>query len=239
MNFDINQFSELGYVIVKDFLSKGELDTLLETSQKHYEYSLSLTEHEGNYRLNSPTNLNKIEGACEYEPEFLKIAKNKILVDTAKQLINTEETLDVYISKFFPMKPKVGVSTFLHQDNFYFNGNPDTIVSCALYFQNTNKENGCLRVIPRSHEIGILPHDTTSHIEGIQWIDETKLNPNSILDLELDAPYAVFFNINMIHGCYPNTSNGTRFSLAWEYIESSNSNVASSVDNWCDRNSVG
>ena len=91
MNFDINQFSELGYVIVKDFLSKDELDTLLETSQKHYEYSLSLTEHEGNYRLNSPTNLNKIEGACEYEPEFLKIAKNKILVDTAKQLINTEE----------------------------------------------------------------------------------------------------------------------------------------------------
>ena len=112
MNFDINKFNDLGYVIIKDFLSKDELETLLKTSQKHYEYSLNLTEHEGNYRLNSPTNLNKIEGACDFEPEFLKIAKNKILVNTAKQLINTVEPLDVYISKFFPMKPKVGISTF-------------------------------------------------------------------------------------------------------------------------------
>ena len=239
MNFNINKFNELGYVIIKDFLSEDELKDLLKISQKHYKYSLKLTEHEGNYRLNSPTNLNKIEGACEYEPEFLKIAKNKILVNTAKQLINTEETLDVYISKFFPMKPKVGVSTFLHQDNFYFNGDPDNIISCALYFQNTNKENGCLRIIPGSHKIGIIPHDVISHIEGIQWIDETKLNPNWILDLELDAPYAVFFNINMIHGCYPNTSNNTRFSLAWEYIESNNNNVVSSENNWCDRNLVG
>jgi ectoine hydroxylase-related dioxygenase (phytanoyl-CoA dioxygenase family) len=239
MNFNINKFNVLGYVIIKDFLSEDELKDLLKISQKHYKYSLNLTEHEGNYRLNSPTNLNKIEGACEYEPEFLKIAKNKILVNTAKQLINTEETLDVYISKFFPMKPKVGVSTFLHQDNFYFNGDPDNIISCALYFQNTNKENGCLRIIPGSHKIGIIPHDVISHIEGIQWIDETKLNPNWILDLELDAPYAVFFNINMIHGCYPNTSNNTRFSLAWEYIESNNNNVASSENNWCDRNLVG
>jgi hypothetical protein len=36
-----------------------------------------------------------------------------------------------------------------------------------------------------------------------------------------------------------NTSDKTRFSLAWEYIESSNKNVASSVDKWCDRNLVG
>lgn len=239
MNFDINKFNELGYVIVKDFLSKEELNNVLRISQKHYEYSLNLNEHEGNYRLNSPTNLNKIEGACSYEPEFLSIAKNKTLVNIAKQLINTKETLDVYISKFFPMKPKVGISTFLHQDNFYFNGDPNTIVSCALYLQNTNKENGCLRIIPGSHEIGIIPHDANSHIEGIKWIDESKLNPNWILDLELEAPYAVFFNINMIHGCYPNTSEGTRFSLAWEYIESSNNNVATSHDNWCDRNLAG
>ena len=239
MNFDINKFKELGYVVVKDFLSEDELKKVLLASQKHYDYSLNLLDNQGHYRLNSPTNLNKIEGACEFEPEFLKIAKNSILVNTAKQLINTQETLDVYISKFFPMKPKVGMSTYLHQDNFYFNGDPSTIVSCAIYLQDTNKENGCLRVVPKSHELGILPHNAISHIQGIQWIDENMLVPEAILDLELKAPYAVFFNINLIHGCYNNTSDRTRFSLAWEYIESSNKNVASSPDKWCDRNLVG
>lgn len=239
MNFDINKFNELGYVIIKDFLTENELDSVIKASQKHYNYSLNLLEDEGNYRLNSPTNLNKIEGACEFEPEFLKIARNPILVNTAKQLINTQETLDVYISKFFPMKPKVGISTYLHQDNYYFRGDPSTILSCALYFQDTNKENGCLRIIPRSHEIGIVNHNNLSHIEGIRWIDENMLNQDLILDLELKAPYAVFFNINLIHGCYNNTSDNTRFSLAWEYIESSNMNVLMAEDNWCDRNLVG
>lgn len=239
MNFDINRFNELGYVIVKDFLTKDQLEKVINVSQKHYEYSLTLQEHEGHYRLNEPTNLNKIEGACEFEPEFLEVAKNPILVNTAKHIINTRDTLDVYISKFFPMKPKVGMSTYLHQDNFYFNGNPNTIVSCAIYLEDTYKENGCLRVVPKSHEIGIIPHNAISHIEGIQWIDENMLNRDAILDLELKAPYAVFFNINLIHGCYNNRSDRTRFSLAWEYIESTNSNVASSPDKWCDRNLVG
>jgi len=239
MNFNINKFNELGYVIVKDFISQKKLNKILKISQKHYDYSLTLKEHKGNYRLNSPTNLNKIEGACEFEPEFLNLAKNKTLIKTAKQLINTQETLDVYISKFFPMKPKVGMSTYLHQDNFYFNGDPNTIISCAIYLQDTDKNNGCLRVIPGSHEIGIIPHNAISHIEGISWIDENRINPNWVLDLELNAPYAVFFNINLIHGCYNNISDKTRFSLAWEYIESSNNNVASSSENWCDRNLVG
>jgi hypothetical protein len=63
MNFDINKFDKLGYVVVKDFLSENELNDVLNAAQKHYHYSLNLFEHEGHYRLNSPTNLNKIEGS--------------------------------------------------------------------------------------------------------------------------------------------------------------------------------
>ena len=54
------------------------------------------------------------------------------------------------------MKPKVGVSTFMHQDNFYFNGNPNKIVSCAVYLEDTNKENGCLRLVEGSNTKGIF-----------------------------------------------------------------------------------
>ena len=61
---------------------------------------------------------------------------------------------------------------------------------------------------------------------------------DNIIDLELKAPYAVFFDINMVHGCYPNTSDNTRFSLAWEYIETSNMDVQMSDEPWCDRNTI-
>ena len=40
----------------------------------------------------------------------------------------------------------------------------------------------------------------------------------------------------MVHGCYPNKSDTTRYSL--EYIETSNQDVVMSEDKWCDRNTI-
>ena len=42
----------------------------------------------------------------------------------------------------------------------------------------------------------------------------------------------------MVHGCYPNKSDTTRYSLAREYIETSNQDVVMSEDKWCDRNTI-
>jgi len=227
---------EQGYKIVENFLTTEEHKHYLEVSERLFKEAKGSNIH---YSWNSVDNLNKIEGACNFEPEFLKLASHPKLVQTAKEIINTEDTIDCYISKFFPMKPEVGVSTFMHQDNYYFNGDKSRILSCAVYLQDTNKENGCLRLVKDSHNKGIFPHDVESGIPFVKWIDDKELEGYEILDLELKAPYAVFFDINMVHGCYPNKSKGTRFSLAWEYIETSNTDVYTSDEHWCDRNTLG
>ena len=227
---------EQGYKIVENFLTTEEHKHYLEVSERLFKEAKGSNVH---YSWNSVDNLNKIEGACNFEPEFLKLASHPKLVQTAKEIINTEDTIDCYISKFFPMKPEVGVSTFMHQDNYYFNGDKSRILSCAVYLQDTNKENGCLRLVKDSHNKGIFPHDVESGIPFVKWIDDKELEGYEILDLELKAPYAVFFDINMVHGCYPNKSKGTRFSLAWEYIETSNMDVHMSDEHWCDRNTIG
>ena len=64
------------------------------------------------------------------------------------------------------------------------------------------------------------------------------INKFEIVDIIEEAPFAVFFNINSIHGCYENKSKRTRFSLAWEYISSNNKSVVSSHQPWCDRKRV-
>ena len=126
---------------------------------------------------------------------------------------------------------------FFFATNFV-NGNPNKIVSCAVYLEDTNKENGCLRLVEGSNTKGIFPHDIESGIPYVKWIDDKLLEDYNIIDLELKAPYAVFFDINMVHGCYPNKSDSTRFSLAWEYIETSNMDVQMSDEPWCDRNTI-
>tara|TARA_Y100000389_G_scaffold58705_1_gene54690 strand:- start:1226 stop:1939 length:714 start_codon:yes stop_codon:yes gene_type:complete len=229
-----------GYDILDDFLSEEEYQHYYNVCNRIYDKVLSdPNEKEYCWNNKEELNLNKIEGACRFEPEFLKLASNPVLVKRAKELLNTNESIDVYISKFFPMKAGTGHSTYMHQDNYYFQGDSNEILSCAVYMEDTSKENGCLRLAEKSHLHGLTPHNIPSEIEGIYWVDSNYVNKFNVVDMERKAPYATFFDINLIHGCYNNKSDRTRFSLAWEYIKTSNTDVVNSDLPYCDRTTIG
>ena len=243
----IDFYKENGYLIVKNFLSDTEHNHLLDVSDTISEQGKSLSRSSeptpkgykiGRFQYNKNNTMNKLDGACEYHPAFFNLACNDTLIDTAQALTNIGNDVDVYISKFFPMEPNGGQSTLMHQDNFYFNGNPNNIISCAVYLQDTDVNNGCLRICKGSHKEGIFLHNIQSDMRGIKWISNDIVNRYEIIDIKEKAPYAVFFNINTIHGCYVNKSNDTRYSLAWDYISSSNDKVVKSAEAWCDRKKV-
>lgn len=229
-----------GYDILDNFLNEEEYNHYYDVCKRVYDDVLQFPNHK-NYCWNNrdDLNLNKIEGACKFEPEFLKLASHPNLVKRAKELLNTNESIDVYISKFFPMKEGTGHSTYMHQDNYYFQGDSNEILSCAVYMEDTSKENGCLRLAHKSHTNGLVPHNHPSGIEGISWIEPRIAEKMKIVDMERKAPYATFFDINLVHGCYNNKSNKTRFSLAWEYIKTSNTSVVKSDLPYCDRTTIG
>jgi len=216
MNYDVSKFSLEGYVVVKNFLTKDEHRELNHTCNTLTEEARHISaQSQGNWLMNSPHNPCKLEGAMGCVEEFKKLGRHKRLVSVAQRLLRTT-SLSTYISKFFPMIPKVGFSVDWHQDNFYIEANPSKLISCDVFVNGARKENGCLRIVPRSHTKGIFRHDATSH--GVfNWI---KLNPKvDIIDIELDEPFAVFFHPNLIHGCYKNTSRDYRYSVAWEYMK--------------------
>ena len=133
-------------------------------------YKKSRLKDSVHYSWNGKDNLNKVEGVFDFEPKLRELASHPKLVTTARHILNTTEPLDTYISKFFPMEPEIGSSTYFHQDNFYFRGDSRKIVSCAVYLEDTNKENGCLRIAEESHRYGLFPHDVDSEIPFVKWI---------------------------------------------------------------------
>ena len=228
--------NDMSYWIVEDFLLEDEHKYYLDICDEVYKKSRQ--SNSIHYSWNEKNNLNKVEGVFDFEPRLRKLASHPKLVTTARHILNTTEPIDTYISKFFPMEPEIGMSTYFHQDNFYFRGNSRKILSCAVYLEDTNKENGCLRIAEESHRYGLFPHDVDSGIPFVKWINEEILWRFNIVDFEMKAPYAVFFDVNLVHGCYPNRSKDTRFSLAWEYLESSYKDVPDLNEHWCDRNVV-
>ena len=226
-------FKEKGYFIYPNFLTPEEHAKYLNSC-----HDVMNDKHNTNYAwaYNDNGTINKMHGACNSVPDFLELASHPRLIEIARQCLPFDNEIDVYISKFFPMMPSA-TSTLMHQDNYFFRGDPSNILSCAVYLEDTTKENGCLRIVEGSHKLGFFPH--TIGAEGVaEWIDEQELNEYNIVDMQFDAPYAVFFNINIVHGCYINTSLSSRHSLAWEYINSSDNNLPNTSEKWCDRNSI-
>ena len=202
------EYEQEGYFIVDNFLDSKTHSNLLTICDA------LVDDTKVNWAYNENGTIQKLRGACTVVPEFLSLASSPSLVKIAEEFL--KPPLDIFISKFFPMQPGAR-STLMHQDNYYIQERHGNMMSCAVYLQNTNKENGCLRIVPKSHKGGIYKHTKPDKsVTGLYWIDESRLR--NVVDLERKAPYAVFFHPNLIHGCYLNKSNNTRYSIAWEYI---------------------
>lgn len=156
--------------------------------------------------------LHKVQGVCEVEPRILELASEPAIVDRIASLLGPE--LDCFGTKFFP-KLAGGTSTQWHQDNFYFGTTSDQIISCGIYLQDADLDNGCLQVVPQSHLTGeIAEHQRTKGMHG-SW---TQIDNAQAVALPLSAGSVVIFSANLLHGTTDNHSNRNRYSTAWHYI---------------------
>ena len=216
MNRDINKFREYGYVVITDFLTEQEHIQLNKECDRLAKYSMEGEKKDG-WVYHKKGNPIKLDGAMKVSDEFYRLGRNKKLVSYAKKILRSDD-IDTYISKFFPMIPREGFSVEWHQDNFYIDANPDDMISCDVFVNGANKDNGCLRILPDSHKER-FKHDKTSH-NVFNWIEDGHWD--NVIDIELEEPFAVIFHPLLVHSCYRNTSERFRYSIAWEYINRTN-----------------
>lgn len=160
-----------------------------------------------------PGLLHKVQGVCMVDPRVLELAREPAILDRVEALIG--ENIDVFGTKFFPKLPNGGTSTRWHQDNFYFGTETERIISCGVYLEDSDVENGCLRVVPGSHRLGkIVEHRKNPALHGM-WTD---VDESRAVDLVIPAGTVVLFSANILHGAHDNHSTRTRYSTAWHYL---------------------
>ncbi len=141
--------------------------------------------------------LHKVQRVCVVEPRVLQIVGDSDLLDIIEQFVGPN--IDVFGTKFFPKLPRDGTSTKWHLDNFCDDKGRKHIVSCAIYYKDTDRENGCLHVIPRSHtDPSLVEYHRGPDGNGI-WVpaDET-----GVKDVVCPAGSVVLFSDQLIHGAY-------------------------------------
>lgn len=218
----IRQYREEGYLVFEALIQGERLAWYKRVFDELVAEGRKLTGHKPHWGLERDARgepraglLHKVQGVCVVDARVLELVREPAVVDRVAVLIG--ENLDVFGTKFFPKLPDGGTSTHWHQDNFYFGTETDRIVSCGIYLEDADVENGCLRMVPGSHRLGeIVEHRRDELNRHGSWT--TKVDESQAVDLITPAGTVVLFSANLLHGAYVNHSSRTRYSTAWHYM---------------------
>lgn len=116
-------------------------------------------------------------------------------------------------------KPAGGRGQALHQDQYYLRVQPGTCIAAWMALDDCDEENGCLQVVPGTQNLPILC--TVDADLGQSFTDVTVPLPENMepVPVRMKAGDVLFFNGQLIHGSFPNTSRDRfRRSLIGHYI---------------------
>jgi ectoine hydroxylase-related dioxygenase (phytanoyl-CoA dioxygenase family) len=159
------------------------------------------------------------------DPELLDFLLSDEVLDVIEPLVGPDIAL--WSSHFISKDPFTGRATPWHEDSAYWEGRFDSydrIVTLWLALENpSNRENGCMRVIPGSHLAGGFSEnyvatdmsEQTFHAE-IAEVDEAKA-----VDFELQRGEFSLHDGRIVHGAKPNTSPIRRTGYTMRYFPSS------------------
>jgi ectoine hydroxylase-related dioxygenase (phytanoyl-CoA dioxygenase family) len=104
----------------------------------------------------------------------------------------------------------------LHQDNGYGRLDPPTDVTVWVALHDADERNGCLVVIPGSHELGVLEHARA----GVNpFLREVGVDPDGAIAVPMAAGEAIAFTGQTVHGSGPNLTDRARVGLFVRYCE--------------------
>jgi hypothetical protein len=158
------------------------------------------------------------------DPRLLEFLLSDEVLDTVEPLVGPDIAL--WTSHFISKDPYTGRATPWHEDSAFWNGRLsayDRIVTVWLALGPSNRENGCMRVIPGTHLNGgfsdnYVPTDMsvkTFHAE-IAEVEESKA-----VDFELERGQFSLHDGRIVHGAKPNTSSIRRTGYTMRYFPAS------------------
>jgi ectoine hydroxylase-related dioxygenase (phytanoyl-CoA dioxygenase family) len=219
----IKQYHKEGYIIIKNFCSKQEVDKM---------YGIAVHDNamaKNALDLNDQTG-KKTKLSLWFTPGndiFGYLTRSERVVNRVAQILDSEAPVCHFHSKLMQKEPKVGGAWEWHQDYGYWYKNqfmfPDQLLSVMVALTPANKQNGCIQVIKGSHKLGRVNHGFAGEQVGADMtMVDNALKTMELVYVEIEPGDALFFHSNILHRSEANNSNDPRWSIISCYSAQSN-----------------
>ena len=219
----IKTYHRDGYLLVKNFCSREEINTLYATAigdDAMLNNALDLNDQSGK----------KTKLSLWFTPGndvFGYLTRSEKMVRSTAQLLDSDAPVCHFHSKLMQKEPRVGGAWEWHQDYGYWYKNqfmfPDQLISVMIALTEANKENGCLQIISGSHKLGRVNHGFAGEQVGADMVMVNHaLKTMELIYCEIEPGDALFFHSNLLHRSEANLSEHPRWSLISCYSSQSN-----------------
>ncbi|MFD1677348.1 phytanoyl-CoA dioxygenase family protein [Alicyclobacillus fodiniaquatilis] len=203
------QYEREGYVLFPEVLDQE----LIQEAREHLAWLL-----EKNPGLR-PEQLNT--ELMTDDPFWVRLVSDSRLLDIAEQFVG--ENIALFASHYISKPPYDGQPVFWHQDGSYWPLEPMEVVTLWLAVDDSLEENGCMRVIPKTHKMDLQQLRLRTDVANVlgSELDPQLVDEDAAVDLVLKAGGVSVHHPNIVHGSNANHSALRRCGLTIRYIPTS------------------
>lgn len=220
----VARFREQGFLNYGPILTPDELNALREALNRTMQgESDAKPESLRNIGGGEDNVVTQIVNIWEAEPAFYRHLFNDRIVSMVAQLIGTD-TVRVWHDQVQVKPPRIGGPTIWHQDHPYWPViQPADLVSAWVALEDATVENGCMSMVPHSHQWGPYQGGTVgSNPDGWGPAADPSFPPEGekieTVACEVPAGGVVFHHCLTWHGAPPNRSEKDRPAIAVHYM---------------------
>src|SRR5262245_59472312 len=155
------------------------------------------------------------------DPFWVRLVGDDRLLDIAELFIGPD--IGLFASHYISKPPFSGQPVLWHQDGSLWPLDPVEVVTLWLAVDHSTPENGCVRLVPGSHQRGfseVLLNDGMDNVLGLE-IPIEDVDESGAVDMVLAPGDVEVHHPNIVHGSNANTSPQRRCGLTIRYIPTS------------------
>ncbi len=144
----------------------------------------------------------------EFDPVFLRYMQRPLFRDVCRRVYGEETEIAAFRSMFMNKPAHKGTFLPWHQDRWSFLDR-DPLLTIYTALDPATPQNGCVQIIPRSHQLGLINPDHPSGFLTPQQAEEY-CPKQEVVYLELEAGEVALLHNWLLHGSDVNRSDVPR-----------------------------
>ena len=170
--------------------------------------------------------LKRFDNLHLYFPWAYRLATNEALLDAVETILGPDLVIDGTLVFYKP--PHDASYASWHQDSVYSGWHLTPSISAWIALTKSERENGCMRAVPRSHKLGLLDHDNVQDDPNLLNRRGERIRmdvrESDAVDVVLRPGEMSLHHTNIVHGSNPNGSGGPRIGFIVRFVTNRTTN---------------